>query len=119
MVGNNSSVFVMPIASKPPCCDANTQRSAPRSRKKKFTKTMIMEVVYIFFWAAFISLQAKFFCIIDWSSPVMAMVTKIPETNCFMALVACPQFQSNMETYCEDATFSSISLAPQFIFLQI
>ena len=54
-----------------------------------------MEVVYIFFWAALISLQARFFCIIAWSRPVIAMVTKIPEMNCLTALVPWLQSQSN------------------------
>ena len=55
---------------------------------------MIMLVEYIFFCADLISLQARFFCIILWSRPVIATVTKIPATNCLIAFVPLLQFQS-------------------------
>ena len=37
----------------------------------------------MFHWASRKFLQARFFCIMSWSKPVMAMVTNMPAKTCF------------------------------------
>ena len=55
---------------------------APMVKKSTLAPTKMTVNVAMFFCASFKLRHAKFFCIMSWSSPVMAMVTNIPARMC-------------------------------------
>lgn len=56
---------------------------AVKSNSIKLASTIMKQKVIMFFFESFRLLTLIFFCIISWSSPVMAMVMKAPPSICF------------------------------------
>ena len=60
---------------------ANSLRKTPSDKNKRFTTSKLKPNKTMFFWAFFNVLTVRFFCIISWSRPVMAMAMAAPPSN--------------------------------------
>ena len=65
-----------------PMRSACIQRSAPMLKNKTFAPTSTMVNAPMFHCDSRTFLQARFFCIMSWSRPVMATVTNMPARMC-------------------------------------
>ena len=66
-----------------PFSSAKRNSSAPSARNSRFTTTNTALKLNMFFCASRMLRQLRFFCIMSWSRPVMAMAMNMPARNCF------------------------------------
>ncbi len=71
------------IGSSAPVSIAYTYNAPPNNKNRKLVITRIVVKEYIFFCASRRFLHDKFFCIMSWSNPVMAIAINIPPKKCF------------------------------------
>ena len=89
-----SPVAVMPWSS------AKSVSSIPNERNMRFTKIKVTPSSTMFFCAFLSLLTVRFFCIMSWSNPVMAIAINIPPSTCFQPAFEVPLWKK-YQSLCE------------------